>query len=55
MEKKGEKGNTPAVINGFGGVFDLEDTAIWRESSDGEIVTSSYAAHLGFLLLSVFC
>lgn len=35
----------PAIIDGLGGVLDLENTSIGRECSDRQVVTCSYAAH----------
>lgn len=37
--------NRPAVVDGLGGVLDLEDAAVGGEGGDGEIVACSYAAH----------
>lgn len=50
-QTKRERG-VPAVVDGFGSVFDLEDAAIGGECGDGKIVTSSYAAHLSSLISS---
>lgn len=35
-----------AVVNGLGGVLDLENSAVRRERRHREIVASAYAAHL---------
>lgn len=48
-----QREKVPGVVNGFGGVLDLEDAAIRRKCGDGEIVTCSNAAHLSSFGLSV--
>lgn len=50
-EKSVSGNNRPAVVDGLGGVLDLEDAAVGGEGGDGEIVARSYAAHCSASIL----